>query len=377
MATFLGWGNGHDGSATGKTGTVNTYAAMTASAGDPTVTTDLSVSVGDYVFLHQTRIATGGGACEIVRVASIGSGTFEATGNLTNTYAALSQAVLIPQYSSGDISGAITGTDWNGTTGGIISLICNGILTVSGSVTINGGNGSSTGLVSNDTTANGGTGGGFYGGYGYVRAPENDYKRTQAGEGYTAAAQVIATANGSGGEGGYVQGSHGNGAGGGHATSGGAGSGAETISGGGTSGTADLTTMTFGGGGGGGVRSTGTTGIAGSGGSGGGIILIYAKQLIVTGSISANGGAGANTSDADGGNGAGGSILIKTQIATLGTNLVTAIGGTTGSGGAGGDGRIRIDYLTSYTGTTNPTISAAQNTGLTVPSGATFLYNLI
>ena len=67
---------------------------------------------------------------------------------------------------------------------------------------------------------------------------------------------------------------------------------------------------------------------------------------------------------AGGGAGAGGSVLIKAQTATLGTNLIAALGGTGGTGngygGSGGNGRIVLDYFNSYTGTANPSLYAVQ-----------------
>jgi hypothetical protein len=122
--------------------------------------------------------------------------------------------------------------------------------------------------------------------------------------------------------------------------------------------------MFLGAGGGGSGRVP--VGSAGAGGAGGGIIFIAAATIAeVTGSITANGGAGG--SDAGGG-GAGGSILLKCQTATLGTTKVTATGGTAGSGGggAGSAGRIHLDYYTSYTGTTSPTLNATQDNSLVI-----------
>src|SRR3990167_6651963 len=92
------------------------------------------------------------------------------------------------------------------------------------------------------------------------------------------------------------------------------------------------------------------------GSSGGGIILIFAKKITVTGSITANGGNG-TASPEHAAAGAGGSVFLKAETATIGTNLVTAIGGTASVDG--GSGRIRIDGC-SQTGTTNPTASESE-----------------
>jgi hypothetical protein len=62
-----------------------------------------------------------------------------------------------------------------------------------------------------------------------------------------------------------------------------------------------------------------------------------------------------------GGGGAGGSIFLTVGTGTLGTTLISATGGDDGAGnpggnfndgGAGGVGRIRIEYCDSFTGTT-------------------------
>jgi hypothetical protein len=49
----------------------------------------------------------------------------------------------------------------------------------------------------------------------------------------------------------------------------------------------------------------------------------------------------------------------------LGSSLITAAGGAaTGVGGAGASGRIHLDYYTSYTGTTTPTLNVTQDNNL-------------
>jgi len=189
--------------------------------------------------------------------------------------------------------------------------------------------------------------------------------------------------NGSGGQGGgqYQIGSNGGG-GGGHASSGNN-SALYVGSNGGLGGTSydstDLTTGTLGSGGGGASQWEGSgSGTGGSGGTGGGFIFIIAASLSVSGSILANGANGTDatgTGSYGGGGGGAGSILIKTQTGVLGTSLVNATGGTGGTGapshiyygspgGDGSSGRIHIDYYTSYTGTTTPTIDATQDNTL-------------
>jgi hypothetical protein len=110
---------------------------------------------------------------------------------------------------------------------------------------------------------------------------------------------------------------------------------------------------TFNGGSGGGSGGCDTTlgaATSGGGGSGAGIVWISAKTITNAGSITANGGAGANGVSAlgvagGGGGGAGGMIGIITTSTSLGT--VTANGGTAG--------------LSVGTGATQPTAAKVGN----------------
>ncbi len=66
-----------------------------------------------------------------------------------------------------------------------------------------------------------------------------------------------------------------------------------------------------------------------------------------------------------GGSGAGGSVIIRVRTASLGSDRVTALGGTrsigmNNYGGAGGVGRIRIEYCDTFSGSTNPPASVAK-----------------
>ncbi len=235
-----------------------------------------------------------------------------------------------------------------------MAFLANGTLTVTGNIVANGC--------------------GFRGGASVGTAQNNAGKQ---GEGYSAVGGTQSeNANGNGGGGGgQITVNGGGGGGGGNATVG-----AQNVTqsggfGGGVYGSNDLTTSAFGGGGGGGgVGNTGGGVADGAGGIGGGWIFATSTTLIVTGTITANGATGGNSGGhgaGGGGGGGGGDILMKVQTATLGTGLVLAsggAGGTTGgdlpNGGAGGDGRIHLDYYTSYTGTTTPTINAAQDNSL-------------
>jgi hypothetical protein len=346
MAQWLNWGDGSDGSPNAISGTINTYAACTGTSGQTVLTTTLSAGAGDQVLVHQSQHATAAGTWEIVKIVSDAGATLNLEKALVNSYSTGAQAVLIPQYTGGDISGAVTGTAWNGTVGGIIALMSNGSLTVSGSLSANAI--------------------GFRGGVSINSPPSTG----QQGEGNLAAGGTLSTsANGSGGGGGADASPDTTPGGGGNGASGSAGGNGGT--GGLLTGNAGLTTALFGGGGGGAWTGPGL-----SSGKGGGFVVIFAKNLTITGTVSATGGNGASGSGESGpAGGAGGSILIKTQTGVLGTNLATSAGGSGASGfsyagGAGAVGRIRCDYYTSVSGSTTPTLSSAQDTSLFINMGS-------
>lgn len=145
--------------------------------------------------------------------------------------------------------------------------------------------------------------------------------------------------------------------------------------GGGTYGDVNLGRLFFGAGGGGGGKGE-YYGTPGAGGNGGGVIYIAANTITVTGVISSNGANGVNGTGAKydnsggGGGGAGGSIKLVGNILNVGVGKTTANGGLGGAageltggtnkGGDGGSGRIRIEYVTTFTGSTNPVSSNAK-----------------
>lgn len=299
---------------------------------------------GDLIFIHQSR-GTNSGVWELNKIAS-GGGTTSLTlaYPLCNTYtdSGDSQAQLhkLIQYSALTINTGqlLTSSDWDQNVDGMAFYLCNGLTTVTGNIT--------------------GKGRGFRGG-----APENT--PTFFGEGDAGAADTRSTANNGSGGGGVNSNSGDAAAGGGNGTAGANGPGDQGGTGGTVSGNADLTIMNFGGGGGG---SNGTS--SGPGGNGGAVILIISKRITVTGGID-NGGnnGGGALAEAGAGGGAGGSILLKGQIITLGSGLVTANGGSGSSGsnatgGNGGAGRIHADYGISISGTTSPTLDSRQDSVL-------------
>jgi len=371
------FGDGSDGTLTISANTTEAPidSACTGTAGTNTLSaTNASFASGQVILIHQTQ-GTNAGQWERNSIASYAAGTITLATNLIGTYTGGAQVRVLKQYTNVTIDSGFTYTAkaWNGTVGGILAFIANGTVTVNGAISANGGAGaSSTGSPA------GGTGGGFRGGAGQNANPS---QATQ-GEGTTGTGSASTAANGSGGGGaGGTGASHGaGGGGGGSAASGTTPSNADgrtSGTGGSSSGTADLTTLTFGGGGGGGANDGGGGDTVGGGGSGGGIIFVIGATLTIdnsTGAITATGGAGgACASDGGGGGGgAGGSILLKSQTATLSTTRVTAAAGAGGTGGSGGGinggdgsvGRIHLDYYTSYTGTTSPTLDATQDNSL-------------
>lgn len=361
MSIKLGpvFGNGADGhlsvSGTQGLGVGNTTCTGTAGSKTLSVGSVANFSDGDRILLHQSKAGTPG-SWKLNQVTNVGSGQLTLQYDLINSYVAGAQAIVVPQYTGVTINagGILTPSDWNESSGGILAFCCSGKLLVTG--TING------------------NGKGFQGGNANSQAPTS---RGWQGYGEDGTAPDRLTAqNSSGGGGGQHGGGGGGGGGGGHVASGSNGSGAAPGTGGDSAGSADLTDAVFGGGGGGGVTSGSGTGFSKPGGDGGGFIVIYAAEIEVTGAVTCNGNNADNVSVdvsegiAGAGGGAGGSILIMSSKAVLGSNLVTATGGTgglgdvgihnstTSQGGTGADGRIRVQFC-SVTGTTDPAASEA------------------
>lgn len=357
MSQFIGFGDGHDGDAS-ISGDPNTRTSCSGSSGATTLTvaSTSGFQVGDMVLIHQSRGA-GAGNWELNKITNIGSGELTLSNPLANNYtdsgASQAQCILVPQYKNLTITGG-SPANWNGNTGGIYVVMSNSKVTISGNITADGGD-------------NGATGAGFKGGQ-TITGP------AYCGEGTAADTSIKTSANGNGGGGGdRASGSAAGGAGGGNGEAGdngvAGGPGTDPGDGGNTSGSADLTTMDLGGGGGGASPANGETRY--SAGGGGGIVVIIAKEIEITGSISADGGTSndvvGNTAAGSGG-GAGGSILIKAETADIGTDKITATGGVGGKatglsdadGGDGGDGRIRVEACSLAGSTNSPSASEVE-----------------
>lgn len=341
-----------------------TDSAAIGTAGTQIISaTNVSFAAGQVIYIIQMQ-GTNAGQWERNTINGYTAGTITTATPLLGTYTSGAQVIVVPRYTSITINSGVTWTakPWNGTTGGLLVYLANSTVTVTGNITASGGAGGY-----DSSNANGGTGGGFRGGAG--RNSVGTVTGIQ-GESYLGTGGQSTAANGSGGGAAQLSSQPGASAGGGGGNSI-AGQNGQVIigsgalgTGGGTSGSADLTTLLPGGGGGGGAKESINS--VGGGGAGGGIIFGVSVGLVVTGTITASGGAGGDGSvNNSGGGGAGGSILLKCQTATLGANLITANGGVGGTGaGAGGAGRIHLDYLTSYTGTTTPTLDFAQDNTL-------------
>jgi hypothetical protein len=372
------------------------------------------------------------GYYEYNSVASVAGSTVNLTYSLANNYYTRAfssgairtyQVIRIPRYYDLNITaaGSVTCPSWDGSTGGIVALDAANIITLNGSISVNGlgfrgggginltgataGNSNGSGNLTNTdrrwnspatTAANlsgGAKGEGIAGTPIYTLTTGNTAITTNTDEGYTNGAMgrgAPANAGGggtdgspvgagtenqynSGGGGGANAGAGGQGGSGWH---GGSGS-VSTYQTGGNGGTTftqrSIQRLIMGGGGGAGTANNSNAGnqYMSSGGAGGGIILVRAKSYAGNGTLNANGadaigvlGAGGNT-DAAGGGGAGGTIVAVTrQNVSVGLGAVTA----NTLGGKGGNMETYYDHGPGGGGgggmiITNGSFAAANITG--------------
>jgi len=330
-----GFGDGSKGSSYAVP--ANQSCAGTSGTKTITVTDSTGFLNGDLVLIHQTR-GTGAGNWQLNKlITGAGTATFTMESTLTHTYtrsgASQAQVIELNQYKD-MTTGSFSIPAWDQSKGGIVAFFDKGTTTVDGTIT--------------------GSGKGYYGKGGGAGLGNKGAQ----GEGDPGAGSNGSTSrNGSGAGGGSNEGSVDTpyyGGGGGNGGAGSNGNGSSPGQGGNAVGNAALTSVFFGGGGGGASCNGGN-----AHGDGGGMIFIFSKDLVITGSI-ANIGTGGTGSYSGG---AGGSVLIKAETATLGSGLIT---GTGISGG--GTGRIHLDYSKSYTGTTTPAIDVTLDTTI-VPGG--------
>ncbi|MBK8797373.1 MAG: hypothetical protein IPM07_13930 [Anaerolineales bacterium] len=277
------------------------------------------INPGDAVLIHQTQ-GTGAGCWEMNKAVSDyagGTATIQLEKPLQCTYASSgnnhAQVLRVPQYSTCNVTGTVTPLyAWNGSTGGIIAVMCSETMTVAGSIRADGS--------------------GFLGGS-MISPPAGPCGFAgHQGEGIASGRNARSTsANVNGGGGGWECSNNG-GAGGGHASAGLSGQ-RGTSQGGVAVGEPTMSSaMLFGGAGGSGAP--GNTGMeyGGYGGNGGGIVCIGAKTITINGVITAQGtdGQGGTYNNREvfgGGGGAGGSIKIQTSTATLGSNRLLVAAG--------------------------------------------------
>ncbi len=368
------FGTGADGDITVTSGMtfytddVRTALAFSAPNEQPNllVSSTAGFAIGQEVLVIQVQ-GTGAGNYEFATIAGISGSYLTLSKNLVNYYNSyqvdgFSHAQVIRVMNYHDVivqsGGVLTAHAWDGNTGGILAFRASGSVNIAGILQSNGK--------------------GFRGGSGVVTNLDNLSSYT--GEGYlapsfnTTSSAYLGNGNGGGGArrltGDAAPRGPGGGGNGTAGTDGGYAGSPDRGRGGASIGDSLLTQVFLGGGGAGGYSKN--TGTAGQGGNGAGAILVFANTVAVTGSIQAigdNGQAG-NSSDklAQSGAGAGGSILIKSNNANIGTNLIATTGGIHGSGtgttetiygGDGGFGRIRIEYNT-LTGSTAPPASTQQ-----------------
>ena len=324
----------------------------------------------------------------------------------------------VPNYTNVAVSGSGTDffpNDYNGSKGGVLAFRATGTVTVGSGATVHadekgyigpydnlpsareagnggesfcGGGGVGGGAAANGTSGAGGGGGGYDGGDGAIGI-------CGGGGGGQPGSSGSANEGGAGGGGGGFGGGGGGGGygtfgtgGGGNDVGGNGGPGESSGSGGtdgngrsgggggGTYGDSPLVDMYFGSAGAEGAEYVLAGDNPGKGGDGGGIIIIAVETLSNTGTISSDGEIPANTScsgsekEGGGGGGAGGSIKIIGNSVTLGSSLIKANGGaggtgchngsTANTGGAGGEGRIAVQYATTVSGGTSPSYNSTQ-----------------
>ncbi len=384
-------------------GTVNDYAAVLGVDTANQILTLESVaaastySANDLILIYQTQGASiqsannatfgnisgirGAGAMELATVCGVNGDEVYLSNRLTQTYYDTAtvksriQLIRVPRYTDARVTGTLTGSAWNGKTGGVIALIVEDTLYLDGlieasSLGFRGGTiqqNTSTPPCSFFTNAND-----YF--YGTAVGPSDEVGGAK-GEGI---ALLLAGAT-------HGRGPQANGGGGGNNhNSGGGGGGNYAVGGLGgqrvpanitlckglfpglggkalnTFGYSSLQPRAFLGGGGG--AGDDNNGEGASGGRGGGLVLVWANVIVGGGTIRANGASVVGSgSDGGSGGGAGGSILL--MAGTISGMTLQANGGAgrdtkincegPGGGGAGGviwTSSAPVGVTTSVTG---------------------------
>jgi len=361
--------------------------------------TAAGLAIGDEILIINLQGTSSNysnvGQYETVTIKSIttnsptGKSTLTLNSFLINGYDGTTQKIMvqrIPNWTDVTIgaNATLTADAWNGVKGGVVVFRSNGTINKAGIIDMKG-------KGFRGATVNG------FSACGYPwPTVAGDRGESYAGINSLAATgrcasvlgnHVALSAIGGGGGGGAASTSTGRGGGGG----GGAGYSAAGTAGGQTSyaeaggpaggsyGSTNLSTIYLGSGGG--ESGTPVNYANNPGGNGGGLIIIYGNNIQNTGAVNASGNDGSNgfSSAADdcqggGGGGSGGSVLITGNVLSLGSSIITSVGGsggvggtnkwggTCGAGGAGSTGRVAINYYGTISGTTSPASTNTQKT---------------
>jgi len=368
------------GNAQSISGTINSYAEVTAIAGSTfTVASAAGFAPGDIVLIIQMKGAqvdvsmnfsngqiynyNCAGCFEYAHVASIAGTSIVLDAAPTNTYDATTghvQLVTVPYYAQPVVTGVISAPAWNGSTGGIVALETCDTLTLNANIEVDG-DGFRGGNFCNFVDGN------VCNGIGNAQFPYNGPGTCDTGEKGESIAELTPAQSGgrnsSASGGGPASRAMGGAGGGGNFGAGGLGgtksSTCALISGTeGQPGQALNYTVTrafFGGGGGGASNAVNTS--IGPGGNGGGIVMIGAKAIKGNGnSITANGDDVTYIADDGGGSGGGAGGYVSLNVDAFVGNLTVETNGgfgasnfntfyTTqcnGPGAGGGGGLLRL-----------------------------------
>ncbi|SFE64205.1 T9SS type A sorting domain-containing protein [Thermoflexibacter ruber] len=309
------------------------------------------------------------GNFEFSTISAVSGSNITLSTPLSNVYDVFGsvQLVRVPVYTSltNVTVGGLTASNWDGSSGGIIALICTNTLNLIGNINADAVGFAGGAPVGGGTTTcrtnfffNSATAQGAEKGDG-VAVENPNFAR---GKG--------AWANGGGGGNGdnSVASGGGGGGNGGAGGNGGQGSGCNNPGVGGYALAPSNTRIYMGGGGGGGFGTNG-----GTGGGGGGIVIIQTQNLVGLGNIFARGANGTNgaSNGAGAGGGAGGSVYLTVNSGTnTGAKIINVSGGnggngngTGGGGGGGGGGVIRTNAIGGDAITRITTAGALGNRG--------------
>lgn len=373
------FGDGSDGALTISSNTTKTEIDSSCTGGQGGYTllaTNASFAAGQLILIHQTK-GSNAGVWERNKIAAYTAGTITLETALKTNYTSGAQVLVIKQYTNVTVNAGVTWSakTYDGTVGGILTFVASGTVTVNGTVSASGKGYRGAPQPDNAARATGKGGEGYLGTNYGTNMNSSTQAATPVDNGGTGAYMTSAAAAGSGGGGGSYGGIGGTG------NVGNADGGARPGQGGLTCGGGDLLSALFFGGGGGSGSTSYTGGgdnssHGGVGGAGGGAIMINGATVLINTGASVisggdTGGASAGHACGNGGGGAGGSVIINCQTGTLGTGLITCPSGAGGSGGAfnilggaGGTGRVHVNYLVSYSGTSTPSIYPTQDNNL-------------